>query len=147
MKNLLLLIVLLFGVAQLQSQSKKELQRSLIVAQQENEILTSQIETLKKELAETKARLEVSEKNLSLIKLENKNLKDKESSAGSGNETLKTNTPIKSEIKTSPSTNKSSNTSQKSSYSTPTGDGRIIHTGPRGGRYYLTSSGKKVYVK
>jgi colicin import membrane protein len=48
----------------------------------------------------------------------------------------------------STSTSGSVKSSTKSSSSgSATGSGRTIHTGPRGGKYYINSNGKKVYVK
>ncbi len=46
---------------------------------------------------------------------------------------------------TSSSVSTSTSTNNKSSYTTSSG--REIKTGPRGGQYYINSSGKKVYVK
>jgi len=40
-----------------------------------------------------------------------------------------------------------SQTSLKLAASTSSSSGRVIHTGPRGGKYYINSKGKKVYVK
>lgn len=40
-----------------------------------------------------------------------------------------------------------STTSSNSSTKNTTPSGRTIYTGPRGGKYYINSSGKKVYVK
>lgn len=46
------------------------------------------------------------------------------------------------------STNSNSGSSTyKSKSSSSSGSGRTIHTGPRGGKYYINSSGKKVYIK
>jgi hypothetical protein len=49
-----------------------------------------------------------------------------------------------------PSYNSSSTYKNLNNYSTPsysTGSGRTIHTGPRGGQYYINSNGNKTYVK
>lgn len=47
-----------------------------------------------------------------------------------------------------PTTSSSEATSTSSSNkSSTTSSGRDIQTGPRGGKYYINSSGKKVYVK
>lgn len=37
--------------------------------------------------------------------------------------------------------------SSPSSSSTPSTPSRVIHTGPRGGKYYINSSGNKTYIK
>lgn len=37
--------------------------------------------------------------------------------------------------------------SEPTSVSAPVSTGRVIHTGPRGGRYYINSKGNKVYIK
>lgn len=41
----------------------------------------------------------------------------------------------------------STSVTKTTSSSSTTSTGRTIHTGPRGGKYYINSSGKKVYVK
>lgn len=41
----------------------------------------------------------------------------------------------------------STSTSSSTKSSSTTSSGRVIQTGPRGGQYYINSSGKKVYVK
>jgi colicin import membrane protein len=41
----------------------------------------------------------------------------------------------------------STKSSVKSSSGSSTGSGRTIYTGPRGGKYYINGSGKKVYIK
>lgn len=48
--------------------------------------------------------------------------------------------------KAAPATTTTSSTTSSSSKST-TPSGRTIYTGPRGGKYYINSSGKKVYIK
>jgi len=43
--------------------------------------------------------------------------------------------------------NKTSTVNKEKSTVTPSSSDRTIQTGPRGGQYYLNSSGKKVYIK
>lgn len=40
----------------------------------------------------------------------------------------------------------STSTTKSSSY-TETYNGHVVYTGPRGGKYYYNSKGKKVYIK
>jgi hypothetical protein len=47
---------------------------------------------------------------------------------------------------TTPSSNYTPATNSTNSYSYPSSS-RTIHTGPRGGRYYINSNGNKTYVK
>jgi colicin import membrane protein len=53
-----------------------------------------------------------------------------------------TTTVVKSKSKTKTRKSKSSTSSSSSTY-----NGRTIYTGPRGGQYYYSASGKKVYIK
>lgn len=50
-------------------------------------------------------------------------------------------------VKTYDPKSTSTKSSVKSSSGSSTGSGRTIYTGPKGGKYYINSSGKKVYVK
>lgn len=45
------------------------------------------------------------------------------------------------------STSGNRNTSVKSSTGSRSSTGRVIHTGPRGGKYYINSNGNKTYIK
>jgi len=44
-------------------------------------------------------------------------------------------------------TTSSSTTSKSSTVNSPSSSSRTIHTGPRGGKYYINSKGNKTYVK
>ncbi|HET6558051.1 MAG TPA: hypothetical protein VFG54_12100 [Prolixibacteraceae bacterium] len=41
----------------------------------------------------------------------------------------------------------STKSTTKSSYGSSSGSGRTIHTGPRGGKYYINKNGNKTYIK
>lgn len=49
--------------------------------------------------------------------------------------------------KSSYKSNNNSKATTKPSYSGKTYSGKTVHTGPRGGKYYINKNGKKTYIK
>lgn len=137
------------------SQSKKVLKQQIVG-------LTNQVDSLRsvsKNLSEKNGRankqvdslkFKIFEMDLDL-KTSKRNLEDCKS-----REERQKSEAIKTQIQAKPENNSinSSNPDSPSIKSTnqsistgATGEGQKIYTGPRGGRYYINGSGKKVYIK
>jgi colicin import membrane protein len=151
-KSLFILTLFIFIGTSGYSQSKKELKKQVETLNQQVVNLESQTEKSKQQSSNCQRKSDSinyanTELNRQIAELrkENEALKQKVKDAIKANE-AKTSIPTVEKKSEEINTPKSSVSSSGSS-SGATGDGRVIHTGPRGGKYYINSNGKKVYVK
>jgi colicin import membrane protein len=162
MRNLILILTLSMISTGLFAQSKKEVAARFSDFEKELSILKRDVELLKLELSQTK-------ESLSVLSGENERLrtqlKAKESVEKVNAETTVQKTQCQattakgtqcsrtasagSDFCWQHQNSQTQSTSKTQSATQPATQpaGRTIHTGPRGGQYYINSSGKKVYIK
>ena len=153
-KNIYIITFLfLFTTINIFGQSKKELIEKVRVRDQEIKELKANYEQLQGQFLDLQIRRynEIKSIKNELLKL---TLSLDEGAQISEVQSVKSNSLSETQINslntpTSKSTiTKSSSSSTKSSnYGYTPSTGAKIHTGPRGGRYYINSRGNKVYVK
>jgi regulator of replication initiation timing len=154
------------------AQSKKEISQRLQVLEKINSDFQTQFENLKQSLNDLQIEFNQVKNENELLKLQIADLKKNSSTQSYGivgnQEQINTNsTPGRCKAITAKGTQCSRNAEPGSDYcwqhkstyepnsqprnltSTPksSGSGRVIHTGPRGGKYYINSKGNKTYIK
>lgn len=173
MKNrIFILSIFLLGISLLVSaQSKKDLSQEVTILKvshkallddiellkKETDLLNKEIDLLKQQLAQIKTAGSVNEiQQVVQEKVDQKTETRCKATTAAGKQCSRNADPGSDYCWQHKTTYEPNNT-PSNAVSTPkvsgsgssgtTGAGRVIHTGPRGGKYYINSKGNKVYVK
>lgn len=173
-RTLLLISILILLLPNVDAQSRKVLSAQIATlsakieaVNAEMNLLKEQNSNMKKEIAELKTRLSASEDEIDRIKQANEARKSGNNSPQPASQTSATDNESHQCKATTAAGNQCSRNADpgsdycwqhkkkyESSGSSPSGsdgnegyNGHTIQTGPRGGKYYINSKGKKVYIK